>query len=485
MTIHRTLTDRFSTRALLLIGGVLIVACAYRWAIPALTWVALVPWLVVARRLRGARGWLGLLAVVTLAVHLQITKIITPPVPLMMVLGFAPPMALGIWAVLAASEWLRRRTGEAAGVAAFVGLTIVSEWLTYAHSPMGMWGTAASMLADDLLLLQLTALTGIAGIGALVALSNALLAWALTRPRPRMALRPLLGMAALLLLVYGWGAVRVLQPSPGDVLRVAAITTSMGLDGGLPAPEALAANTRALLARTRTAAEQGARFIVWNEAATVVLPGDEAALLAEGAELARAQGVELVLAYAAIVSREPLMLDNKYVWFGADGQPIETYRKHHPVPGEPSLTGDEPLRVHPRPWGRAAGAICYDYDFPALGRAHARQGAALVALPASDWLGIQPLHTRMARIRAIEGGFALVRATRWGESAVFDAHGRLRASMPGHEPHGHLLHASVPVRQVPTLYTRWGDLPMLALAGGLLAWVAWRWRRAAAKTAPA
>lgn len=67
-----------------------------------------------------------------------------------------------------------------------------------------------------------------------------------------------------------------------------------------------------------------------------------------------------------------------------------TYQKHHPVPGEPSIRGTEPLRVLARPYGRVGGAICYDYDFPALAREHARLGADLVVVPSSDWRGIDP-----------------------------------------------------------------------------------------------
>jgi apolipoprotein N-acyltransferase len=67
------------------------------------------------------------------------------------------------------------------------------------------------------------------------------------------------------------------------------------------------------------------------------------------------------------------------------------------------------------------------------GRWHARQGAELVVLPSSDWRGIDPAHTLMTRVRAIEGGFSLVRSARWAASGAFDARGRVRGWMPATE----------------------------------------------------
>ena len=77
-----------------------------------------------------------------------------------------------------------------------------------------------------------------------------------------------------------------------------------------------------------------------------------------------------------LIEETPLRLENKYVWFAPNGEVLDTYHKHHPVPGEPSIRGSAPLRTVDRPYGRAAGAICYDYDFPSMAAAHGRLGAA-------------------------------------------------------------------------------------------------------------
>lgn len=459
-----------STRALLALGGALVALSAYRWGVPLAAWIAPAPFLVVMRRAGGWRPRLVVLAVLLAATMVQVGKIVTAPVPWLMVFPFAVPSALTAWAILLGTEAARRRAGELAGVATFVALTGLGEWASYTFSPLGLWGTAASTQVDDLALLQLAAVAGVAGIGMVVAVVPAVLAMLAAAPRTRARVRAAVVAAAIVGGVHAGGAVRLFAHAGGPTLRVAAVVTDLGLDAsGLPSPATLAANEDTLFARTRTAAARGAELVVWNEVATLVTPADEARLVARGQDAARALGVELVLAYGVVERTAPLLIDNKYVWLGTDGAVVETYRKHHPVPGEPSRRGTAPLVAHDHPWGRAAGAICYDYDFPAIARAHGRLGADLVVVPSSDWRGIDPFHTQIARIGAISGGFALVRSVRWATSAAFDAYGRTRATMAVGEHNDRIMLATVPVTRVPTLYARLGDAPVVAVALALLA----------------
>lgn len=465
----------WSTRALLVLGAVLIIASAYRWSTSLAAWVAATPFLLVLRRDARWRGRGVVLAVITVASIVQVGKIITAPIPWILAVPFALPAAITGWSVLVATDVVRRRAGERAGVVAFVALTGVGEWMTYAWSPLGLWGTAASAQTTNLPLLQVVSVFGPAAIGMIVAAVPAALASLLDAPLDRGRRRTSGAVAAIVLAVHGWGAIRLFGALPGPTVRVAAVVTDVG-----PGADAAtqAANLEQLFARTRLAAARGAQLVAWNEAAVIVEPAAESTLRARGAAVARELGVDLVLAYAVVVERTPIRYDNKYVWFGADGAELETYRKHHPVPGEPSLRGDAPLAAVVRPWGRAAGAICYDYDFPAIARRHGQLGAGLVVVPSSDWRGIDPYHTELARVGAIAGGFALVRPVRWATSAVFDAYGRTRATLSVREDNDRVLVAAVPVTPVDTWYARWGDGPLLIVNLLALAWVIARIRRA-------
>lgn len=463
-----------STRALLALGAGLTAIAAYRWGVSLAAWLAPAPFLLVMRRADGWRARFVVLAVVTIASIVSVGKIITAPLPWVLAIPFALPSALGMWLVLVATEALRRRSGERGGVLAFVALSTLGDWFSAAYSPLGIWGTAASTQPDNLPLLQLAALGGVAAIAAVVALVPATLAMVIGAPSTPARRRLALIAVAVVGAAHAWGAVRLFTSQPGPTVRVAAVVTDVGPDAD---PARAAANLEHLFDLTRVAAARGAQVVAWNEAAAVVAPGDEAALIARGAEAARGLGVELVMAYAVTVQAAPLLYDNKYVWFAADGGTLETYRKHHPVPGEPSLPGTDPLIAHDHGWGRAAGAICYDYDFPEMARAHGRLGAGLVVVPSSDWRGIDPFHTQLARIGAISGGFSLVRPTRWATSAAFDAYGRTRATMGAFEGEDRIMLATVPVTPVSTLYRQVGDAPLVILSSAVLGLIGWRGRR--------
>jgi len=164
------------------------------------------------------------------------------------------------------------------------------------------------------------------------------------------------------------------------------------------------------------------------------------------------------MAYLVVLDEQHFRYDNKYVWITAAGDVAEQYSKHFPVPGEPKTAGTKPIEVLQRPYGKVAGAICYDDDCPKLAREHSLLGAELVVVPSSDWFGIQPYHAQMARMRAIEGGFSILRPVRWSTSVAYDNKGRLLQSADYFENERVML-AEIPILHIATLYSRLGDWP--------------------------
>ncbi|NLY93501.1 MAG: hypothetical protein GXY23_05685 [Myxococcales bacterium] len=465
----RAPADVVPSLALLMAGAMLTAGYANRWGAPLFGWIAPVPFLLYARRVQG-RGWWALFAAVTAGSLAQTVKVVTDPISPLVILPFGLTAALGTFVAIGVWRVIFRRRGEVAALYAFPAATALKEWALLEHTELGMWGTYAAGQVDSLELLQLASLAGVPGIGFLMAWVGSAIALVLGAPGA-MRYRAHVAAAAVALLAANlWGGVRVHTVSRGPTVAVGAVTTSLGLTAsGLPSAAELAENEDALFRRTELAAERGARVVVWNEAATLVPPAEEARLVDRGREHARRLGVDLVLAYGTIESESPLLLGNRYAWISSEGEVLETYEKHHPVPGEPSIRGDAPLRALDRPWGRSAGAICYDYDFPAMAREHARLGVGLVAVPASDWLGIDPYHTQFTRIRAIEGGFSVVRPVRDATSAAYDPYGRLRGAMSAWEDGEHVMVAAVPVERVETVYAGVGDWPLVVLCVVILA----------------
>ncbi len=450
--------------AWLLLGIAFTALAGNRFNVGLVGWVAAVPWLLHLRRTSGwkARGMMFL--AMQVGMFLNILKIVTDPLPWFFALMFSVPMAISGYAAYVLFEAVRRRLGDRWGLVLFPSLVVVLEWLTYTGSEMGSWGAMAYTQLGNPAVMQMASLFGLTGVSVLLGAVSGLLAVLLDSPAPRRWWPAVVGVSAAVLLAHAYGAVRLDRTLDGPLVTVATVTSDHG-----PTPEVLAdaalltEMTDSLFARTAEAADQGAEVVVWAEGATAVLPDDEAALISRGAAAARAQGIDLVMAYVVLLDGMP-RFDNKYVWFGPDGE-VETYRKHHPVPGEGSIQGTDPLVAHDRPYGRAAGAICYDYDFPALGLEHAKLGADLVLVPSNDWRGIDPFHTQMALVRGIEGGFSVVRSVRFATSMAGDAMGRIRGSASWFEGE-RVMVTRVPAKRIETLYSRIGDA--LPLGAGIV-----------------
>lgn len=476
-----SLASRFPVWIWLMLGIVLTALTAQRWNVALLGWIAPVPFMVAAQRLRGVRGWALLFLALNVACGLQVLKIITPPLIAPMALMFSIPAAVTLWLVFSAWQWLSRRVGRVWGMYAFVALATVADWAGFAFSYSGAWAASSSSQVDNLPLLQLAALGGLSLVGALMAsVAGVVYLW-IAAPSPGVHWRHYAVAAAALVAALGWGAVRLDNLELGPTIRVGGVITHLGLGHGMSAATELAENTGDLFARSEIAAQRGAQLVAWSEVATLVKPEDDAAIRARASELARRRGIDFVMAYGVLLQESPLLIDDIYEWFGPDGKSLEVYHKHHPVPTEPALKGDAPIRVLERPWGRAAGGICYDYDFPALAREHAKGGAGLVVVPGGDWRGIDPYHTLMARVRGIEGGMAVVRPVRDATSMMFDAYGRIRASLGAWEVNDGIIIGTVPTQHIDTLYTRLGDWPVVIAALFLLAAIARAMRRGTAK----
>ena len=100
-------------------------------------------------------------------------------------------------------------------------------------------------------------------------------------------------------------------------------------------------------------------------------------------------------------------------------------------PGEP---GQSPLRGAD---GITLGmAICYEIAYPELVREQSTEADALITISNDTWFGksIGPLqHLQIARMRALENGRYVLRATNDGVTAIIDRKGEVTARLPQFE----------------------------------------------------
>jgi apolipoprotein N-acyltransferase len=127
----------------------------------------------------------------------------------------------------------------------------------------------------------------------------------------------------------------------------------------------------------------------------------------------------------------------------------------------------QPLLVA-KDW-KLATAICYEIVYPDLVRASAADADVIVTLSNDAWFGasIGPhQHLQMARMRALENGRYVLRATNNGITAIVDADGRVTAELPQFEEGVLEGRFEVPRGRPP--FVRLGEWPVLVLAAALL-----------------
>jgi len=134
-----------------------------------------------------------------------------------------------------------------------------------------------------------------------------------------------------------------------------------------------------------------------------------------------------------------------------------------PGPGAQTLTvkvGGRPVKVGLQ--------ICYEIIFSGQ-TVDRKYRPDFIFNPSNDaWFGTigPPQHLAQARLRAIEEGLPVVRATPTGISAIIDADGRIIESLPLGK--AGRIDARLPVAKAPTLFARYGNILPLAFAGLLI-----------------
>lgn len=112
-----------------------------------------------------------------------------------------------------------------------------------------------------------------------------------------------------------------------------------------------------------------------------------------------------------------------------------------------------------------ASFICYEIVYPGFVREFGRDAAFLVTISNDTWFGASwgPWqHLQIARMRALELGRYLVRATNDGVSALIDERGRLLAQSRQFQED--TLVGDVVLMKGTTPFATWGSLPILLLS---------------------
>lgn len=467
------------------------------WAFGVGHFVIGLNWIATAFTYQAAMpAWLGWIAVVLLALYLAVYP------------------ALAAW-----GAWVIRRWGEPAArlaapsyILAFAGLWTLTEWLRswvftgFAWNPLGAIAIGFAQPAQ---------LIGTYGLSGLVVLVAAIYVLPYLQRRTAGEAPPEIPERQQLLYQLGAGVVIALlmalvyfRPFPASETRMAVgtipITVVQPNVGQQDKWEGSKADANfAKLARLTTPKDDTPRLILWPEAAVpdYLERGYPAAYYERSPAEARARIVRLMNAGdVLLLGALKLELDragevvgarNAVMTVHADGTLGPRYDKSHLVPyGEylpmrPVLSalglsrlapGDIDFWPGPGPhtldlgaFGRAGLQICYEIIFSGqvVDRAHRPD---FIFNPSNDaWFGSwgPPQHLAQARLRAIEEGLPVIRATPTGISAVIDADGRILESLPMHA--AGRIDTTIPRAHAPTPFARFGNVLPVGFALLLLA----------------
>ena len=372
-------------------------------------------------------------------------------------------------------EWVGARLRPAfVATLAFPLAATAVELLTVAGSPFGNFGAEGYAQFGFSWFVQLTAVTGMLGLTFMTSWFAAVMNWVWTEWENGRAWTTGLAIhAAVLLLVLGFGAVRLATAPPVESgVRVTGLTVHhIDMHEMMPLltddVTAFRSRTQAIhadyLAETAVAAANGAQLVVWPEVAGIGVAEDVAALLAAGAALAQESGIYLAI---PTMTLDPTGADqgiNQIHLLDPHGAEVLTHVKYGGNFIEGTLPGDGVLRFVDTPYGRISAVICWDTDFPQTIAQAGAQDVDILLSVAADWEGIDPLHGQMATFRAVENGMAVVRQAQGGWSVMVDGYGRILSSASGPV---HQQSALVPTAGVSALYPQLGDaLGWLSLLG--------------------
>jgi len=370
----------------------------------------------------------------------------TPPLAVLIpvLLLYVAEFCFAVWF----ARFVQNRATPLATLFAFPACWATVEFLSELAAPTGTNGSWAYSQMSAPVLIQSASLLGMYTVTFLICLFANTVAMAL---RLRRKVSVAIGVGATICVAnVVFGYVRLAEPR-GAAIRVAGIVDETAVASSWQShtvPEDVKV-TEIYAGEIREAAMEGAKFAVTPEGGMASIPEDQDAIVAPLVAVSRQTGVRIIAGFHSDKPPADFALS-----ITPDGG-IQRYDKRHTVPGLED-------RFTP---GRASGwlgegratQICFDMDFPWTVRPEAAKGVVLMGVPSGDFGLDRWVHARLAVMRGVENGFALVRPAHDGMVLASDAQGRLVASKTDAPAGLTMIVADLPLGPGPTLYTHIGN----------------------------
>jgi apolipoprotein N-acyltransferase len=102
-------------------------------------------------------------------------------------------------------------------------------------------------------------------------------------------------------------------------------------------------------------------------------------------------------------------------------------------------------------------AICKDMDYSGFIRKYDKNSPKVMYVPAWDFIKDGWLHSRMAILRGVENGYAMVRTARQGQLTISDNKGEVLYEASSTKNKVTSLTGKVPLVRTKTIYSQFGD----------------------------
>ncbi|HUJ15178.1 MAG TPA: apolipoprotein N-acyltransferase [Thermoanaerobaculia bacterium] len=341
------------------------------------------------------------------------------------------------------------------------------------------WNLIAASIVDYTPLIQFDRVVGPYGLGVLILIPAATIAWIIIA-RPK-GMRLLAGVAPVAILVFVWWITGLVASKLVARPRVGATYTAALLQPNISQEmrwddASLNQIFQRMMSMTDAAIRRGASVVIWPES-TVPLSYSTTDFFREAIEsTSRRAAVDIILGSVAEDPTQPEAMWNS-AFLVSGGKTIGHYDKIRLVPfGEyvplrrmlffahklVHAVGNFEFGTRDTPLPgivRYGPAICYEIVFPQIARMQVLHGAdVLVTITNDAWYdgtSAPRQHLNQARLRAVEEDRYLLRAATTGISAFVNPAGQVVAEIPMNEQG--IIYARFQPRQSRTLYVRFGD----------------------------
>ncbi|MGO4293573.1 nitrilase-related carbon-nitrogen hydrolase [Chitinophaga sp. RAB17] len=422
-------------------------------------WVAPIPILYFSLRLSGKWAFAIAFAGYLLGRLSWVPYLLSVlPMPLVLIFTLILPLIFALL-VIAARKIMLTYTHWST-VFAFPVLFTTFEYLLFLYSRDGTVGSIAYTQNDFLPVVQVASLAGIQGITFLATFFPAAIALILFRYKNKLPVRTLSFVTVgILVATMAFGIIRLSDtPSAKKSVRVGMAT----IDEQAYHRKYVAGEDRNLhlanlyLQEVAVLAKQGAKVVVFPEKMFTVQDTGRPVILQMFKDSAIAHQVFII---ASVANKKADYYENRAWVISDEGKLIADYQKVHLFEGEVLDTvrpGKERALFH-RNGATEGVAICKDMDFQQYILGYGKSQSNLLYVPAWDFVVDGWMHSRMAIMRSVEGGFGMIRNARQGRLTINDYRGKVLFEANGDNGTPTLLTGTIDAQYHTTLYSRWGD----------------------------